>query len=111
MIVYARNIFRQYDVESLTLVKAMLGRHVVIAQIISHMPDLYLICILVVRSCWALDSEGPIAELNFFIQLGSVGSGVGQCLVRGTLESHVSSYFKQNFLMYEWMSNLMVSFF
>jgi hypothetical protein len=91
------------DCESLTLVNAMSGRHVVIAQISSPTPDLYLICILVARSCCALDSEGPIAELNFFIQLGSVGSGVGQFLVMGTLESHVSSYFKQNFLMYEWM--------
>ncbi len=95
------------DWESLTLVKAMSGRQVVIAQISSPTPDLYLICILVARVCCALDSEGPIAELNFFIQLGSVGSGVGRFSVMGTLESHVSSYFRQNFSMYVWTSILM----
>ncbi len=88
--------------------KAMSGWHVVIAQIISPVPVLYFICIFVARSCCALDSEGPIAELNFFIQLGSVGSGVGRFSVRGILESQVSSYFNQNFWMYEWTSILML---
>jgi hypothetical protein len=64
----------------------MSGLHVVIAQISSLTPPLYLICILAASRCCSLGSVGSTVALNFLIQLSSVGSGFGQFSLRGTFE-------------------------
>ena len=74
----------------------MSGRHVVIAQMSSPTPPLYLICILEANLAWSLGSGGPVAALNFLSHVGSVGRGVGLFAVRGTLPSQESRYFAQN---------------
>ena len=81
------------------LVKAISGRHIVMAQMSSPTPALYLICILLASSACLDGSVGPIAALNFFNHVGSVGSGVGLFAVRGTLPSQELRYFSQNFEM------------
>jgi hypothetical protein len=78
----------------------MSGRHVVITQMSSPTPPLYLICIANARLVYLEGSVGPVAALNFFSHVESVGRGVGLLAVRGTFLSHELSYFAQNFEMY-----------
>jgi hypothetical protein len=72
------------------------------SQINLPTPALYFTCILVAKAVCSSGPLGPMAELNFLIQVASVGRGVGRFLVVGTLLSQVSIYLEQNFSMYMW---------
>ncbi len=78
----------------------MSGWHVIIAQMSSPMPPVYLICIANASLACLEGSVGPVAALNFFSHVESVGRGVGLVAVRGTFPSHESRYFALSFEMY-----------
>ncbi len=75
------------------------GRVVVMAQMSSPTPHWYESCMDVASCFWAALSKLPMAELNFLVQLGSEGSGVGRLVVVVKLFIQVERYFSKIFLM------------